>query len=57
MTFEEWFKEWDKKEVVDGYDSLLDGTYHDGGLNPVEVKDFMKEAWDARYSSLTYNDI
>lgn len=49
-TFYEWF------ENDEAYDRLKIMVW-EGPLTFSEVESLMKEAWDARYNTLTYHDL
>lgn len=54
MTFEEWFEIGDEEWP---YPKQLKERYYEGNLGPDDIKELMRESWDARYNTLTYNDI
>jgi hypothetical protein len=50
MTFEDWYK--------DKEDEIVNLCWEGGGtICPDDFKEYMREAWDAVYYTLTYHDL
>jgi len=52
MTFEDWYKTEDKEKELKAFCWVMGGA-----VCPEDFKEYMKEAWEARYNTLTYQDL
>lgn len=57
MTFEEWFETNGGEDGDWPYPEQILERYMENNLGPDDVKWLMREAWEGRYSTLTYNDL
>jgi anti-sigma28 factor (negative regulator of flagellin synthesis) len=54
MTFEEWLKPDKVREIRDMIHEYSLGEYK---MDEWDIVDLMREAWEGRYHTLTYNDL